>query len=395
MLRGYDIICLSTQDWDDLWTRKQRFMLRLARQGNRVLYVQQQLHLAGYLRQFRAQWRRPFISMAGSRRVEENLYIYTLPILWPGDMMSLAANRFDYVVIARSLRREMARLGMRRPILWTYVPTAARLAGVLEESLMIYECVDDFRAARGLVKREVVGQLENALEKKANLVIVTSQHLYDLKQGKVSRLALIPNGADVEHFAKAMAPETRIPEELQSVPQPRVGFLGSIHYWVDLDLVRYLAVARPEWSFVLVGPVGRLANINAVSGLKNVHFMGRQPYEKLPGYLKAFDACIVPYVPDDVAKGASPLKLYEYLASGKPVVSVDMPEAAQFEGLVRIAGGREEFLQALAAAVAENDPGLVKRRIEEAHRHSWGTRFVKEEQVIEQVMEETLHAHRH
>jgi glycosyltransferase involved in cell wall biosynthesis len=133
----------------------------------------------------------------------------------------------------------------------------------------------------------------------------------------------------------------------------------------------------------MIGPVR--ANVSKIAPLPNVHLLGRKDYQELPRYLKAFDVCINPYILDGVAEGCSPLKLYEYLATGKPIVSVDMPEARKFDGLVRIARSTEEFVLHIESALQE-DKSLIRERIKESEKHSWDERFRQVESIVEKTL---------
>jgi len=385
MITNQDIVCLSSQDWNDLWTRKQRFMQRFARQGNRVLYVETQASLVS-VGVWRTDWRRAFRWLRGPRRVEESLYIATLPLLLPFFQMSLGINRLNNVVVSRLLRRWIRQLGFQSSILWTYNPHSESLVGRLGERLAVYECVDELTAAKGLLRRETVQVLERRLIEKVDLVVVTHENLYRSKRVGARDIHLVPNAADVEHFQRAALPDTPVSPEMQAFRHPIVGFLGTIQYWIDFDLLRFLALAKPEWSFVLIGPCGRLARVDKIKDRANVHMLGRKRYEDLPSYLKAFDVCLNPYVLDETALNCSPLKLYEYLATGKPVVSVDMPEAQKFDGLISIGRDYAEILHLLEASMRPEaaSPHLVAARIGAVKNHSWGERFSQLEAVVEQ-----------
>jgi len=388
MISGWDIVCLSSQDWNDLWTRKQRFMQRFARQGNRVLYIEAQASLAS-IGILRADWRRMFRWMPGPRRVQNNLYVATLPLVAPCFQMSIGINTLNNVFLSAVLRRWIKQLDFRRPVLWTYNPHSESLIGKLGEQLVVYECVDELSAAKGLVRGEVVQELERRLIKKADVVIVTHENLYQSKKHLAREIHLIPNGAEVDHFRKASLPDTPVAEEMRRIPHPVVGFLGSIQYWIDMDLLRFLALARPDWSFALIGPIGRLARIDKIQHLPNVYLLGRKPYDDLPSYLKAFDACLNPYVLDETAMNCSPLKLYEYLATGKPVVSVDMPEARKFDGLISIGRNYPEVLQRLDEALKPEvvREEMIASRIGAVKEHSWDHRFAQLEKALEQHLE--------
>jgi ubiquinone/menaquinone biosynthesis C-methylase UbiE/glycosyltransferase involved in cell wall biosynthesis len=391
MIANQDIICLSSQDWNDLWTRKQRFMQRFARQGNRVLYVETQASLAS-IGVLRADWRRLFRWMAGPRRFEENLCIATFPLVLPCFQMSIGINTLNNVLLLPLLRRWIKRLGFGRPILWTYNPYSESLLGELGEQMAVYECVDELSAAKGLVRSKVVQELERRLLKKVDVVIVTHENLYQSKKHLAREIYLIPNGAEVDHFRKASFPDTPVAQQMKSIPHPIIGFLGSVQYWIDMDLLRFLALARPDWSFALIGPIGRLAQIDKIRHLPNVYLLGRKPYDDLPSYLKGFDVCLNPYILDETAMNCSPLKLYEYLATGKPVVSVDMPEARKFDGLISVGHSYSEILHLLDEAIKSKrtDPGMAASRIDAVKEHSWDHRFAQLERALEQHVERRM-----
>lgn len=392
MITGRDVVCLSSQDWNQVWTRKQRFMQRLARRGNRVLYVNLQASWAslGYIR---ADWRRPFRWLIGPQQVEENLFVATLPLAIPGFQMSLAVNALNNAVMRRVMRAWIARLAFRSPILWTYNPYSDGLVGRLGEACTVYECVDEFAASRGLVRAEVVREQERRVLMAADLVIVTHENLYRSKQPLARRIRLIPNAADVEHFAKASDEATAVPPEMQALRHPVIGVVGTLQYWIDFDLIRDLAERRPYWSFVLIGPRGRLARTDKVEHLPNVHLLGRRPYEDLPSYVRGFDVCLNPYVLDDTALNCSPLKLYEYVASGRPVVSVDMPEARKFADVIGIGTGRDEVLARLEEALtpAAHDSRAVRARMRAAQGHSWNARFAEMEHALAELLAAPVH----
>lgn len=384
MITGLDILCLSTQDWDDVWTRKQRFMQRLAAQGNRVLYVETQLSLAsvGRLRHDKA---RALRWLSGPREVEPNLWVGTLPLVLPGFQMWPAVNALNNSALRRVLRQWLSRLGFSRPILWTYNPYSENLVGTLGERFAIYECVDELAASRGLVRREVVHAQEQRLLSKVRAAIVTHDNLYESKRHAVREIHCIPNGAEIEHLRRVVDdPALTVPEDIAGLPRPVIGFLGSVMYWLDFDLLRFLAVSRPEWSFALVGPVGRLADLHKID-LPNVHLLGRKPYEEVPAYVKGFDVCLNPYLMDETAHNCSPLKLYEYLASGRPVVSTDMHEARKFSDVVGIGTTHDEILARIEEALRPDasGPDAVARRLAVAAPHSWDARFASTEQVLQ------------
>lgn len=384
MITGLHILCLSTQDWNDVWTRKQRFMRQLAAQGNRVLYVETQLSLASVGR-LKSDPKRVGRWLRGPREIEPNLYIGTLPLVLPGFQMWLAVNTINNLVLRRVLRRWLSRLGFENPILWTYNPYSESLVGTLGERFAIYECVDELAASRGLVRADVVRMQERRLLSKVRAAIVTHDNLYLSKRHAVREIHCVPNGAEIDHLRRVTDdPTLVVPGDIRRLRRPVVGFLGSVMYWLDFDLLRSLAVARPDWSFAFVGPVGRMADIEKIR-LPNVHLLGRKPYADVPAYVKGFDVCLNPYLSDETAENCSPLKLYEYLASGRPVVSTDMPEARKFQDVVGIGRTVEEILVHLDAALRPeaNTCEAIARRITVAAPHGWDQRFASVERVLE------------
>jgi glycosyltransferase involved in cell wall biosynthesis len=227
--------------------------------------------------------------------------------------------------------------------------------------------------------------MENDLIKKADLVIVTAPALYNSKKTLAKKIVLIPNAAEIEHFAKTALAETPIAPELRNLSHPVIGFLGSVAYWIDIGLIKYLAVNRPDWSIILIGPVS--TNVKQISGLPNVYLVGRKPYARLPEYMKAVDVCLNPYYLDGVAENCSPLKLYEYLATGKPIVSIAMPETLTLEGLVLNVRIKEEFLRAIEQALQEDWQKMSGLRLTEAKKHSWEKRFQQLEENLAPVLE--------
>lgn len=387
MISGHDIICLSTTDWDNLLTRKQRFMQKFARQGNRVLYIEAQVNLLNLATGI-DNWRRVFRWIKGPRKIEDNLYVATLPLVLPFFQMSVIINRINNWFILRFLKSWLRRLDFRNIILWTYTPYSDSFIGKLGEKLAIYECVDEFSASRGLVRPKTIASLERRLLKSVDIVVVTHDNLYKSKKNVAKNIYTIPNGAEVEHFNKASLPQTQVAAEIKDIPNPVIGFLGLIQYWIDLDLIRHIAVSRPKWSIVLIGPVGRLAEINKVKKLPNVYLLGRKNYTDLPSYIKAVDVCINPYVLDGTAQNCSPLKLYEYLASGKPIVSVDMPEARKFDSLLSIGLDYDDFVKKIQRIIENlpEDKTKIDARIKSSEKHSWNIRFSKLEEVLEQYI---------
>ncbi|MCK4520291.1 glycosyltransferase [Candidatus Parcubacteria bacterium] len=384
MIKNQNIICISTQDWNDLWTRKQRFMQRFSRQGNRVLYIEAQTSILSF-NIIKSNWKRIFQWLKGPRKIEENLHVATLPLVLPFFQTYFFINKINNWFLLKLLKYWAKKLNLQHLIFWTYTPYSDYFVGKFKEKLAIYDCVDEFSASKGLVKQKTITLLEEKLIRKVGLIIVTHEKIFQAKKEFNKNIYLIPNGVEVEHFKKAFLPKTSIAEEIKKIPKPIIGFIGTIQYWIDLDLIKFIAVTKPNWSIVLIGPIARLAEIEKIKNLKNVYLLGRKKYQLLPFYIKAFDVCINPYKRDKVAEHCSPLKLYEYLAAGKPIVSVNMPEARKFEEFIEIGLDYKDFLRKIQKILDHfpEDSTKIEARLKEAEKHSWNLRFFKLEKILE------------
>ena len=191
--------------------------------------------------------------------------------------------------------------------------------------------------------------MDDELTRRADLVFVASETLLESKRRLNPETHVSPHGVDFAHFVRAQDPALPVPDDIAALPHPVVGFFGLIERWIDLGLVDWLAEQRPHWTFLMIG---RVAVPDAeVPRRPNLVYLGRRPYESLPAYGKAFSAALIPYHLTPQVLHANPIKLREYLAMGKPIVSVSTPEIDKFSAHVRIGRSREELLAHLDAAV--------------------------------------------
>jgi glycosyltransferase involved in cell wall biosynthesis len=284
-------------------------------------------------------------------------------------------------ILAASLRHHCRQHGLRRPIMWTFLPNVDRLVGRLGERMVIYHCVDEYSAFSG-VPREAIIRMERNLIRRADLVITSAERLRDERLSVNPRTYFVSHGVDVDHFGRALEPETQVPDELRGMSHPILGFFGLLADWVDVDLLREVAVARPDWSIVLVGKA--VTDLGPLRGLRNVHILGQKPYGALPGYCRGFDVGIIPFRMNELTVRANPLKLREYLAAGLPVVSTPLPEVARYDGLVHLATGVQPFLAAIELALATRSEGMRRRRVDAMRREGWEARVEEISVLINQ-----------
>ncbi|MBC7076363.1 MAG: glycosyltransferase [Syntrophomonadaceae bacterium] len=369
-LENQDIVCIAGVDFEPLWTRTQQLVWRLP-ESNRILYVETPVN---FLSPFKdpALWDKWRLWRRGTRKIKNNLYLYSPPPLLPFANRCRLLNRINQRIMGRILRGICRKLDFRQPVLLTYLPNTADMAGCLGEKLLVYDCVDEHSAFQGFDPRVVSG-MEIDLLQKSDLVFVTAQPLYEDKSRYAENIHMLRNAADVKHFQKAQGEDTPVPADVANLPAPVLGFIGRIKEWVDLDLLKQVAEARPEWSIVMIGPVELDADTSSFKGVENVHFIGSRPKEVLPNYLKKFDVCLNPFRASRLTRAVNPLKFYEYLASGKPVVSTPMPEMEEFAGTVEIGEGRDGFIEAVERAL-DDSPEKVKARLQLSWEHSWEKR---------------------
>lgn len=376
VLEGRDIVCFS-HDWTGDPLSKTHLMRLLARE-NRVLWV----NSIGYRAPTasRADVGRAFRKLAAAttplREVEPNLFVLS-PLAVPA-YGSAVGRRVNSAVLRFQVRWAMRRLGFRRPINWTFNPAAGLLAGSLGEESLIYYCVDEYTAFKGVPSEALIG-LEAKLLRRADAVIVSAERLFRSKARLNPNTKLVRHGVDFEHFRKALDPNTEVPSEIRDLPRPIVGYFGLMTAdWVDLPLLEATAQRFSSGSLVLLGKVGM--DLSPLKRFANVHVLGRKPYESLPAYCKGFDVALIPFPISEVTLNANPLKAREYLAAGLPVVSTDIPEVRVL-GECRIGHDPTSFVEQIDLAL--RDPGPAVRRSETMREHSWDSRL---EDVSEYIL---------
>ena len=273
-----------------------------------------------------------------------------------------------------AVRRGMRVLGTAKRISWFVVPHPGFLAQRLGEELCVYYCIDDYASHPG-VDTELIAARDRELSERADLLFVAPPGLLAAKQALNANTRFSPHGVDVSLFARAMDPATDVPAAARGLPHPVVGYFGSIHEWIDLELIEWLALERPQWTFLLVGHAA--IDVSRLRALANVVLAGPQPYANLPAWAKAFDVAIIPYRQNRQVANANPLKLREYLATGKPIVSVSNPEIDKFARWVRIAEGREAFLAELGRALCEDSAEAAAERMAVVAEQTWDRRVAE------------------
>jgi glycosyltransferase involved in cell wall biosynthesis len=366
-LEGASIVSFAVDRWTDVPRCRHHVMSRLARH-NRVLFTAPPWYVRDALNH-------KLDGDAGLNRITDNLYTYAPPRWLPYSYRLPRVDQWCLRLRSRLLARTVRVLGMDRPILYIWHPMFADVIGRLDERLVVYHCYDEYSAFSG-GDRKRVEEAETRILDAADLVLTVSRGLYARKRARNPNTYHVPNGVDYSLFAAAQDPATPVPRELEALPRPLIGCVTRIvPEYFDAALLRTVFAARRDWSLVVVGPeCSASPSLSELKALPNVHFVGRRQLTELPSYLKAFDACLIPYVLTENKRLADPLKLYEYLAAGKPVVSKPLPGLAAFGDVVTSASDASEWIQAIDQAIRTDSPDDIGRRQAVARQHTWDDR---------------------
>jgi glycosyltransferase involved in cell wall biosynthesis len=283
---------------------------------------------------------------------------------------SAVARRINRQLLIVQTRRALGQLPPQRQ-LWSFTADAVPLVRCFGERVVVYYCVDEFAAFPGY-DVATTRRLDQRFCEAADLVITTSQGLYQTKRQYNANTLLVPHGVLYESFARALDPHFPVAAELRSLPRPIIGYYGLLHDWQDYDLLAGIARQRPDWSLVLVGKVQ--TNTERFATLRNVHFIGQRPHATLPSYCRGFDVAIIPHRINELTRNMNPIKLREYLAAGLPVVASDLPEVRAYEPEVRIAEGVSGWIRALETAVGDRSPAADRRRSALVADDDWSVR---------------------
>lgn len=369
-----DIVCLASQAWDSHRCTPQQISERLG-EHTRVLYVEP-------LRSPLVRFSRSATQSRRRATVLESVAPQVWRLTLPAVFMPLVAyarwpflRRYNNALMSWMVNRVVRRLGLVDPIVWIYQPTHEGAPLVDRACFTVYDCIDEWAAATPVPRlQSFLSDLDRRLCESADLLFVGSSGLAESRIKLNASHALIPQGVDLRHFL-APADGTPAPDDLSSLPRPLVGLVGVLNKErVDVGLLCHLASAHPDWSLVLVGPVWEGLDTDALKRFSNIHLLGNKPPEQLGRYLAAFDVCLLPYIINDFTRNIFPLKLYEYLASGKPFVSTPVPACLEFPRLIRVAEGPAAFLQAVEQALEEDDLTLRNERIALAMANDWDRR---------------------
>jgi glycosyltransferase involved in cell wall biosynthesis len=388
-LEGEAMIYFGPERWEGLWRNRHQLMVRFAR-TNTVMYVEPRI----FVRTLYADLRSKRIRLADFFRPlssqSHGVHVFHSPLWLPSTGKPGLSSLLTWLW-RKVLRRSMKKAGIENPIIWLSRPEMIEYLHRFGEKLSIYHVVDEYSEYYGLTpeRRKVIKETERRLIKSANLCVVVSAKLYEGKCQYSDKVHLVPNAVDYEAFHAALGP----PSEMADIAKPVIGYSGLISDRLNLRLLAAVADAHPDWSIVLVGDelVANCGEELAALGRRaNVHFLGRKTVEALPAYINAFDVGIIPYRTDENADNCSPLKMYEYMAAAKPIVTTDFAVAREYSDVVYVASDEQCFDERISEALRH---GESRRRIHEgeciAAENTWAHRVQAISDIVRYELDES------
>jgi GT2 family glycosyltransferase/2-polyprenyl-3-methyl-5-hydroxy-6-metoxy-1,4-benzoquinol methylase/glycosyltransferase involved in cell wall biosynthesis len=362
----YDVVILANIDWKARWQRPQQLATQFARNGHRVFYVVAFPNFAdGGARRYEAQ------------RVADGISQVRFP-------QACFFDRYADVIAADALARTLKGFDdlvrdfdMADAMIHVHLPSWAPLALALREAFLwtvIYDCMDEWDSFPNIGSKVRAAELD--LVRAADGVSVTGPLLMEKWRRSARRCELVRNGVDFAFFRDNCRENDRF-----SFASPVVGYYGAIAEWLDLDLLADLAARNRNWQFVLAGDVF-VSDLRGLDRMPNVTMLGLRPHADMPALLWHFDVCLIPFRVNDMTHAVDPVKLYEYLSGGKPVVSVPLKEVEIHRDVITLATGSDQFTREIAAAVADRDVARAERRRALAMNNQWSDRFSRADALV-------------
>jgi len=351
-----DCLLFSTADWDEpYWTNKQHTARILARRGWRVLYIESVGFRSPKLasgkdwgRIWRRLWRGLRSNLVGPKKREPNIWVLS-PLMIPAKHHWPIVREFNQALLKSSIARFVRKHHCIEPVAWTYHPYMLGAIESLARSRLVYHCVDDIAAIPG-VDVEAFEQAERKLLCLSDVVFTTAPALYERCSRFNRNTHFFANVADADHFGRALDAGP-LPPDLAPIPGPRLVYHGVLSdFKVDFPLMLAAARMRPDWQWIFIGNEREGQRSELVSELKqlpNVHFLGYKTYEQLPEYLRGMSVGLLPTQLNDYTRSMFPMKFFEYLAAGLPVVSTPLDFTKSQTAGLEVAAAPEAFVQAV------------------------------------------------
>lgn len=373
-LRGRKFLWLQSPPWDNVWTRQNHFTIRLARLGAEILYVENPSAWGSRLRQ---KDRAPASGGAGGRirEVRPGLHVLRPAFHLPGSMRSDAIARCNGLLLAAEIRRWIRLRGWSDYTCWCRVPHSLYALKRLQPSVTVYDITDNYELyeSRPATRRRV-RERERELCARAGLVLISSRELQEEFRARGVESQRIPNGVEYDLFASASQPGPVHPL-VAGLGRPLIGYVGLTSHWMDFQLLAMLGRRWPG-RVLMLGPIAPRVEKQARS-IPGVVWGGFVPQTELPPYLRGVDVTIMPHQVNALRRMSNPLKVWEYMATGKPFVSVDLPALDPARSLIAVARDRAHFLELVEEQLTARDGRLARVRQEAARAWSWDAIFAR------------------
>lgn len=333
-----DIICISHLRWNFVYQRPQHLLSRCAT-AKRVFFIEE-----------------PIFTPEASEKLEVTPDKTGVTVVVPHLQQGLNEETIQ-TKVKELIDRFLIEQKIRKYICWYYTPMGLSYTRHLQPEAIIYDCMDELSAFKGASPTLKTHEAE--LFSRADVVFTGGQSLYESKVKQHPNVYAFPSSVDVPHFAQGRKIQED-PSDQASIPHPRLGFFGVIDERMDIELLKGIADARPDWHLVIIGPVVKI-DPNTLPQRDNIHYLGGKDYQELPRYLAGWDLALLPFARNESTRYISPTKTPEYLAAGKPVISTSIRDVVRPYGdlgLVRIADTVNEFVQAAEKAMQEDTAAL-------------------------------------
>ena len=373
------VVCISTTNYYPIPTRKQNVMNRLS--DAEIIYIDPPVSYIAPLKDKNCKerltkWKQP------GEKVQDNVTVYAAPPVIPFFNKYRFINKINQKRQAKFIRQKMKEHGFEKPYVWCYSPTSCDAVDLIPKKGLIYDCVDRHSAYQGMINPAVVDKQEEDLAKKADFVFCTAEGLRETLEQYNENIAMIPNGAAYEIFSQVAEGEDK-PVDPE---KPVFGFVGMLQECIDYDCIEALAKKYPDGEVRLIGRTLPGVDLTHLEQYPNVKFCGLVPQKELPAKIKEFDVCLNVFREGRLSKDVSPLKFYEYLATGKPVVSTREPlQVSDFADVVHVASGLDDFLVKCEEALREEEPTKAEKaakRMEYGRQCSWDERVKQMEAIL-------------
>lgn len=362
-----DLVCFCHLRWDFVYQRPQHLLTRFA-QKFRVFFIEEPIFHAGE-------------DICQVTLTKENVWVVK------PHLSDDPATDMELVVRQKTLLNKLfAKMEIEKYLFWYYTPMALKISDQFNPLRVIYDCMDELSAFK-FAPAELI-DLEKQLFDKADLVFTGGHCLYEAKQDCHHNIHPFPSSIDKEHFSKARA-DVNDPADQAHIPHLRIGFYGVIDERFNINLIREVALKRPEWNFVLVGPVVKI-HPDDLPRNSNIHYLGGKSYQELPQYLAGWDIAIIPFENNESTKFISPTKTPEYLAAGKPVISSSIRDVVKPYGeleLVHIADTTEEFITAVEKEINTTDKTIWSKKVDQfLAQISWDKTWNRMMKLVDELL---------